>query len=364
MADQVRWPQRSPWIRQATEALPRERFAPRVLWSWDGQRYVAVDQEQDPERWARVVYAGPDEAAITQLANGRPSSSLSCESVVVDMLDVLLLEPHHKVLELGAGTGRNAALLARRASRVVSVECDPLLADQARTRLAEVDADVVVVAGDGDTGWPDEQPYDRVVATYAVERVPWAWVAQSRPGGRVVTPWGRMGLVALTVAADGQSASGWMQGLAMFMSTKSTCPGRSWDQISTQPVQAERRLDRDLAPLHTEGSLRFALRIAPPEVVLSTTAREGRITARAHDGLASWATLTQDPPQAAVLRQAGPRRLADELLAAWTWWEKQGAPHLYDFGMTVTATSQHVWCRDPAAGPYWPPRRRSQASST
>ncbi|MFI2027753.1 protein-L-isoaspartate O-methyltransferase [Streptomyces buecherae] len=199
---------------------------------------------------------------------------------------------------------RNAALLARRASRVVSVESDPLLADQARTRLAEVDADVVVVTGDGDAGWPDEEPYDRVMATYAVERVPWGWVAQSRPGGRIVTPWGRVGLVALTAAADGQSASGWLQGLAMFMSTRRTCAGRTWGQISTQPVQAEHRLDRDLTTLHTEGSLRFALRAALPEEVLSTTAREGRITARAHDGLSSWATLTQDPLQAAVLRHA------------------------------------------------------------
>lgn len=87
------WPSRSPWIRQAIEAVPRHDFAPPLLWHWDGHTYQPVDREADAGRWAQEVYGGPDEAAVTQLGDGRPTSSLSCQGVVVDMLDSLLLDP-------------------------------------------------------------------------------------------------------------------------------------------------------------------------------------------------------------------------------------------------------------------------------
>ncbi|WP_446041523.1 hypothetical protein [Streptomyces sp. SID1121] len=109
------WPVRSPWVRRAADAVPRHVFAPDRLWRWDGQAYVPVDRDDDPDGWSAVVYGGPDDAAVTQVTDGLPSSSLSCEAVVADMLDSLLLEPGHRVLELGTGTGRNAALLAWRA---------------------------------------------------------------------------------------------------------------------------------------------------------------------------------------------------------------------------------------------------------
>lgn len=99
------WPARSPWVRQAVDALARDRFAPERVWWWDGHAYIPVDRAVDPDRWAAEVYGDPDAAAVTQVTEGLPSSSLSCEAVVVDMLDSLLLEPGHGVLELGTGTG-------------------------------------------------------------------------------------------------------------------------------------------------------------------------------------------------------------------------------------------------------------------
>ncbi|MEV6423627.1 methyltransferase domain-containing protein [Streptomyces sp. NPDC051662] len=140
MDDRGLWPADSPWVRRAAQAYPRHLFAPDQLWTWDGHAYVPVERATDPEGWAELVYAGPSTAAITQVTGGLPSSSLSCEDVVADMLDSLILEPGHITLELGTATGRNARLLAAQAGpgRVTSIEYDPQLAAAAAANLAAV----------------------------------------------------------------------------------------------------------------------------------------------------------------------------------------------------------------------------------
>lgn len=348
------WPARAPWIRQAADDLPRHAFAPDRIWYWDGNAYVPVDRDGDPDRWAALVYPGPDDATITQLTGGVPSSSLSCEAVVADKLDSLLLEEGHHTLELGTGTGRNAALAARRAGPrlVTTVEVDEQLAQVARENLKAAGVEVTVAVGDGAAGWPDGAPYDRVISTYAVDRVPWAWVAQTRPGGRIVTPWGRLGHVALKVAADGRSATGWMQGLAQFMPSRDEArPGRGfWQVRGDGPAQDERPFERDLKLL-VNGHLQFALRVALPDVRVTTETTETGIVARLHDGASSWASLSALADGETIAHQAGPRRLADELEQAWDRWLAEGEPDLYDFGMTVERDRQYVWCQD--AGNWW-----------
>jgi protein-L-isoaspartate O-methyltransferase len=351
------WPSRSPWIREAVDALPRDRFAPDRLWHWDGHAYVPVDRSKDPARWADEVFAGPDEGSVTQITDGLPTSSLSGEAIVADMLDSLLLEPGDRVLELGAGTGRNAALLSRRAGpgRVTTVEVDRKLAAQARVRLRAANAEVNVQVGDGAAGWPDGAPYDRVMATYAVEQVPWAWVAQTRPGGRIVTPWGRLGHVALSVADDGRSATGWVQGLATFMAARGTDPGHRYQQVrGDRPPEAERTVDRDLTPLSGDHHLRFALRVALPDVRMDTAYDADGMNVWIHDGASSWAAYSALGGGRTVVHQGGPRRLADELDHAWDQWLADGSPGLYDYGMTVEPGRQYVWCREPATGRRWP----------
>lgn len=350
MARRGDWPGRSPWIRDAVAAVPRDRFAPDRLWHWDGHAYVPVDRATDPERWADEVYGGPDDAAVTQVTEGRASSSLSCQGVVVDMLDSLLLEPGHRVLELGTGTGWNAALLAHRAGagRVTSVEVDAGLAARARARLGavgSVGSRVDVQVGDGAEGRPAGAPYDRVISTYAVERVPWAWVAQTRPGGRIVTPWGRLGHVALTVAADGGSATGWMQGLAQFMPARGATSGpvRGFAQVrGSGPAEDERPVDRDLTPLHTDAHLRFALRVALPDVEARTAIDADGVNAWLHDGLTSWAALSAVGDGRTLAYQGGPRRLADELERAWDTWTAAGTPTVHAHAMTITPDTQTV----------------------
>ncbi|KAB7835514.1 protein-L-isoaspartate O-methyltransferase [Streptomyces mobaraensis] len=351
------WPADSPWIRDAFAARPRHWFAPDRLWHWDGRAYVPIDRETDPHRWFDEVYAGPDRPAVTQITDGVPSSSLSCPAIIADMLDSLMLEPSHRVLEQGAGQGLNAALLDWRAGPglVTTVEIDPDLAAFARDRLEAAGAQVMVRTGDGAAGWPDGAPYDRVVSTYAVESVPWAWIEQTRPGGRIVTPWGRLGHVALTVASDGKSATGWMQGLATFMPSR-TAPEvrRSWRQVRGDdgPADDEHRLA--LSPVRLgDGNALFVLRVCLPDVEVFTRTEDDRaVTGFLHDGRSSWATLTSCGDGAARAAQGGPRRLADEVKRVLDGWARQGEPSLYDFGMTVLPDRQFVWCKDPEAGPY------------
>ncbi|MBM9508623.1 hypothetical protein [Actinacidiphila acididurans] len=62
-------------------AVPRRGFAPACLWHWDGHAYRPVDREAEPDRWATEVYGGPDDPAVTQVADGLPTSSLSAQAV-------------------------------------------------------------------------------------------------------------------------------------------------------------------------------------------------------------------------------------------------------------------------------------------
>ncbi|MFJ7276828.1 methyltransferase domain-containing protein [Kitasatospora sp. NPDC098663] len=355
------WPADSPWLREACAALPRDRFAPDRLWRWDGWAYVPLDRAADPEGWTGEVYGGVSSAAITQLTDGIPSSSLSAPGVVADMLDSLRLEPGHRVWDVGTGQGWTAALSAWRAGpgRVVSSEVDEGLAAFARDRLAAAGLDAEVVTGDATHGGvPGGGQVDRLHATYAIEAVPWNWVEAVRPGGRIVYPWGRLGYVALTVAEDGAGARGWVHGLAQFMGDRHAPAQASSGPAAHAAVRAdadpeERRvLDRDPAALKDWG-LRFAVRVAVPDAVLFTRHGPDGPTVLVHDGDRSWAEIRPAADGRPSLLQGGPRRIGDEVMIAWAQWEDLGRPDLYDYGITVTPDTQWAWQGGPD-GPRWP----------
>jgi len=133
-----------------------------------------------------------DEAIITRQAeDGTATSSSSQPSIMAVMLEMLALRPGARVLEIGAGTGYNAALLAHlvgASGAVTSVELDPDTAAGARRTLRSAGSPVEVVVGDGHGGWPAAAPVDAMVATASVNAIPRAWHEQLAPGGVLVVP--------------------------------------------------------------------------------------------------------------------------------------------------------------------------------
>jgi len=134
--------------------------------------------------------------------------TISQPYVVAYMTEQLEVEPHHRILEIGAGSGYQAAVLSRLAREVVSIERYRTLADTARERLTTLGyTNVTVLTGDGFAGAPERAPFDRIIVTAAAEDVPEALVDQLAEGGIMVLPLGpRHGtqhIVKLLKAAGG-----------------------------------------------------------------------------------------------------------------------------------------------------------------
>ena len=134
--------------------------------------------------------------------------TISQPYVVGYMTERLEVAPEHRVLEIGTGSGYQAAVLSRIAREVASIERYRTLADVARERLKTLGyGNVTILAGDGLMGAPERAPFDRIIVTAAAEEIPKALVEQLGEGGKLVLPLGpRNGtqyIVKLTKAADG-----------------------------------------------------------------------------------------------------------------------------------------------------------------
>jgi protein-L-isoaspartate(D-aspartate) O-methyltransferase len=158
-------------LAAAFRAVPRHLFLPGV------DLTIAYEDEAIPTRWS---------------ADGRPTSSSSQPAIVAAMIEQLDVRPGHRVLEIGSGTGWNAALLALLtgpAGRVSTMDIEPAVAHQAARNLAAAGiTGVEVITGDGAAGHPAGAPYDRVILTAAARDLAPAWSAQLAPGGRLVLP--------------------------------------------------------------------------------------------------------------------------------------------------------------------------------
>jgi protein-L-isoaspartate(D-aspartate) O-methyltransferase len=135
-------------------------------------------------------------------------ATISQPYIVALMTELARPAPGLRVLEIGTGSGYQAAVLAQTGCRVWTIEIEPALATSARDRLARLGyAGVAVRTGDGRLGWPEASPFDAILVTAAADQVPPALLAQLAPGGRLVipvdVPAGHQDLMVIEKAADG-----------------------------------------------------------------------------------------------------------------------------------------------------------------
>ncbi|MFE0177805.1 methyltransferase domain-containing protein [Streptomyces sp. NPDC059002] len=294
------WRGDSGW-RAAFEAVPRHVFVPYYYVNAGGgyERLWCEDPDATRRRrWLRGAYA--DAPLATRVRDGDLVSSSSQPSLMAKMLDELAVRPGDRVLEIGAGTGYNAALLAHRLGddHVTTVDLDPEITESARRHLAAAGYRPAVVTGDGAAGCPEHAPYDRIIATCTLTSVPRAWLAQCRPGARILAPLAT-GLITLTVR-DAEYAEGrFLHTPAYFVPLRGGSGRAPHEQ-------------------HIGGLPRRALQNELFRFLLELTA----------DSL--------DPHEALAL------------------WQREGRPVRERFGITVSGPYAWAWLDDPE-GPYaWP----------
>jgi protein-L-isoaspartate(D-aspartate) O-methyltransferase len=163
---------RSASIEAAFLAVPRHLFLPGVP----------------------VKEAYTDQAIVTKRIDHMAVSSSSQPAIMAVMLEQLQLAPGQRVLEIGAGTGYNAALMAHivgESGQVITVDIDEDIVEAARSHLAAAGYDrVQVMCGDGGLGYADAAPYDRIILTVGANDILPAWREQLKPDGRLLLPLG------------------------------------------------------------------------------------------------------------------------------------------------------------------------------
>ena len=351
----------------AFDAVDRASFLPDRIWPHGGADGSVVDRRTDAADWYR--WADSDVALTTQWDDAAtdtaesgdvPTSSSSMPSVVSAMLRDLDVRPGMRVLEIGTGTGWSSALLAIRVGgdAVTTVEIDPVLADQARRRLDAAALHPEVIAADGLRGHPAGAPYDRVVVTCGLRRLPYAWVEQTRPGGIILVPWGtdygpQDAVARLVVTDDGKAAAGRFTGPVQFMKARSQRLAwpRHDEYVTDWPGDATESTTELTAEDLGSGGFGgpdFLLGLVVPSCAHTSQVRAGVGVAWFY-GLAdrSWAAVRWEPGARGEVWQSGPRRLWDEVEAAWRWWEGRGRPRVDRFGLTVTEAGHEVWLDDP-----------------
>lgn len=184
----------SPQVESAFKHVPRHPFIDHffLLETSDRKmqwRHVQPSSVRDADAWLRAIYT--NRPVITAYDEYNiPTSSSSSPDAMALMLEASQLHPGLRVLEIGTGTGYNAALLAHIVGdphHVFTVEIDPALAQRAQQRLDQVVGEgITVYAGNGLHGYAPGAPYDRIIATGSYHKVPLAWLDQLQIGGIIL----------------------------------------------------------------------------------------------------------------------------------------------------------------------------------
>jgi len=369
----------SPQWEAAVLAVPRHEFVPQFYErgpdpvgprAW---KLVSAASPDTYERWWHEVWANT--SLVTQLGDlGRwgsqtttgPTSSSSAPSLMTRMLEVLDICDGHRVLEIGTGTGYNAALMSHRlgAEKVFSVDVDAGLVDSARDRLAALGYRPTLAAVDGVTGWPEHAPYDRIIATCAVSRVPWPWAEQISEDGRILVDLkvcASVGNLVLLRREHDRLEGRFDSDYATFMHMRTPIfhvepqagpvRNRAAARRGTTTLTHERLWEN--IPLWFLLHLRQGGRISFGYAMDPVTRGPGAVFFSAEDG--SWCELsTAGENGTREVWEGGPSRLWASIEAGLEFWRQQGRPGWDRFGLTVQPGRQTIWLDTPDSDHHWP----------
>ncbi|HXH75423.1 MAG TPA: protein-L-isoaspartate O-methyltransferase [Bacteriovoracaceae bacterium] len=174
----------SPGVLAAFLAMPRHRFVKKF--SPDGERWITLT-EQNVENYLPLLYA---DTTLLLYEDGTHTCTISQPSLVLKMLELLEIRPGHKVFELGAGSGWNAAMMGHMVGpegKVISVEIIEEMATQAALNIQSFDMpQVSIIHADGSKGYFEEAPFDRGVFTAGAYDIPAVFYDQIKDGGKLL----------------------------------------------------------------------------------------------------------------------------------------------------------------------------------
>ncbi len=356
----------SAW-RQAFCGVPRHELVPRYFEPQGDGTFTLVEGDDPDQRaaWLDAIYA--DQMLVTGLTDLHTgagavqitTSSSTMPSLMMRMLEDLDIRDGHRVLEIGTGSGYNSALLSARLGgrNVFSVDLPPELVDVARDRLASLGHAPTIVARDGRAGLAEHGPYDRILATCAVRRIPSAWIEQTAPGGVILTDiqgsFGAGNIVKLHRDQDGGVRGRfltWRGGrYGSFMPLH---------RGGEQPVTARRRAEADgaedertttVAPsVLYDGQLPVAFLAQlhlPPGVTLTRIGGYRGIRTRLTAPGGSWCEVNDQPGRDGTYQvvEAGPQALWYAVEHAYRLYQDFGGPGWERLGITATPERQYVW---------------------
>lgn len=200
------------WRRELDELIHEVEAEVRETRRYTGRARLKPEVIEAMRRVERHRFMPPESRPAAYVNHAMPighAQTISQPYVVALMTDLLDIDRHSKVLEIGTGSGYQAAILAELAGHVYTVEIIPALEAEARERLAGLGyTNVSVKLGNGRAGWPEQAPFDAVIVTAAAESVPSDLLEQLKPGGRMAIPVGQPGwgqsLQLVTKDLDGE----------------------------------------------------------------------------------------------------------------------------------------------------------------
>lgn len=339
-------------VEAAFREVPRHRLLETFYVMQPGSAHPRrVDHDPGDTDHDDLAQIYADVALGTRLDEGWPTSSMSQPSLVARMLELLDLEPGMKVLEIGAGTGYNAALVAELVGDqrlVVSIDIAEDVVAQTRRLLAVAGfSDIVLICRDGFEGAPEHGPFDRIVATVACPDISPLWADQLAAGGCMLIPIEHAGCHPLVRVEHGQDGlRGRVVGHSGFMAARGGLSPLEWwrPRLHVPPKYQPNLETPPDAPVHEEsawegfgvGEPIWGGRCTTDQLDLGfyVAVRDRRaIWGGDHVGLTEgptgWALATPEG-----IRCFGDRRLRDDLHRLYRDWRALGRPHVSAYRLT------------------------------